>query len=360
MIMKRIILALTALLCLVLPSDAMSYEQARREAFFLTDKMAYELNLTQEQYDAAYEINLDYLMGVTTVDDVFSTYWKRRNLDMSYILLQWQWDAFCAATYFYRPLYWADGFWHFAIYARYPRRNYFYFSRPTVYITYRGGHSWRSNGGRSYYHAHRDHYRRPAPHGSGMRDRWDRGEFRGKRYAGSSGSHSVTTRPGNTTRPTGNSFGGSRKGGTFSANRNGNSGSTATTPVRRPSSSSSFSQKRSASAGTTGSTTKRTGTSGSNSTLRTPTTSNRANIATGSMRSGSFRNRAGSNSAGSSNRLTTATPLRSSSSSSNRSGSFRSASGRSSISTSRTAPSRSSSGSGSGSPSRSGGFSGRR
>ena len=161
--MKRILSALVALLFVVLQAQSMSYEQARREAFFLTDKMAYELNLTQDQYDAAYEINLDYLMSVSTVDDVFSAYWTRRNLDMSYILLQWQWDAFRAATYFYRPLYWSDGFWHFAIYARYPRRNYFYFSRPTVYISYRGGHSWRSNGGRSYYHAHRDHFRKPAP-----------------------------------------------------------------------------------------------------------------------------------------------------------------------------------------------------
>ena len=165
------------MLCITASTKAMSYEQARREAYFLTDKMAYELNLTPDQYDAAYEINLDYLMGVATADDVYSDYWRRRNLDMSYILLQWQWDAFCAATYFYRPLYWSDGFWHFAIYARYPRRNYFYFSRPTIYISYRGGHSWRSNGGRSYYHAHRDHYHNSA-HRGGMRDSWDRGDFR--------------------------------------------------------------------------------------------------------------------------------------------------------------------------------------
>ena len=108
--MKKILTSIIALLFMALNASSMSYEQARREAFFLTDKMAYELNLTHEQYDAAYEINLDYLMGVSTVDDVFSEYWRRRNLDMSYILLQWQWEAFRAATYFYRPLYWADGF----------------------------------------------------------------------------------------------------------------------------------------------------------------------------------------------------------------------------------------------------------
>ena len=174
--MKKILMAIVALMTFTASANAMSYEQARREALFLTDKMAYELNLTDDQYDAAYEINLDYLMGVTSVDDVYGTYWSRRNLDISYILFDWQWKAFCAASYFYRPLYWSAGCWHFGIYARYPHRSYYYFARPTVYVSYRGGHSWRSNGGRSYYHGHRDHYRRTVGN-NGMRDRWDRGEI---------------------------------------------------------------------------------------------------------------------------------------------------------------------------------------
>ena len=174
--MKKILMAIVALVTFTASANAMSYEQARREALFLTDKMAYELNLNDSQYDAAYEINLDYLMGVTSVDDVYGTYWTRRNLDLSYILFDWQWAAFRAASYFYRPLYWNAGCWHFGIYARYPHRHYYYFSHPTVYVSYRGGHSWRSNGGRSYYHGHRDHFRGTVSH-SGMRDRWDRGEI---------------------------------------------------------------------------------------------------------------------------------------------------------------------------------------
>ena len=187
--MKRIMMTLVAVLVMVSQASAMSYEQARREAFFLTDKMAYELNLTQEQYDAAYEINLDYLMGVTTVNDVYSDYWTRRNLDLSYVLLDWQWSTFCAASYFYRPLYWDAGCWHFGVYARYPQRTFFYFSRPTVYVSYRGGHSWRSNGGRSYYHGCRDMYR-SQDNRVGMRDRWNRGDFRGER----SGERNSSTR----------------------------------------------------------------------------------------------------------------------------------------------------------------------
>ena len=179
--MKKILTTLVAMIALTVSANAMSYEQARREALFLTDKMAYELNLSDAQYDAAYEINLDYLMGVTSVDDVYGTYWTRRNLDISYVLLDWQWNAFCAANYFYRPLYWRAGCWHFGIYARYPNRSYYYFHRPTVYVSYRGGHSWRANGGHSYYHRRRDHFCTPV-HNAGMRDRWNRGEIGNRHY----------------------------------------------------------------------------------------------------------------------------------------------------------------------------------
>ena len=201
-------MAIVALMTLTTSANAMSYEQARREALFLTDKMAYELNLTDYQYDAAYEINLDYLMGVTSVDDVYGTYWTRRNMDFNYILHEWQWDLFRAATYFYRPLYWNAGCWHFGVYARYPHRHYFYFSHPTVYVSYRGGHSWRSNGGHSYYHGHKDHYRRTVSKG-GMRDRWDRGEI-------SHSNRNVNSRP-NDNRFDRNNNGGSNN------RRNGNS-----------------------------------------------------------------------------------------------------------------------------------------
>ena len=183
-IMKKMIFAMIALLTFTVKASAMSYEQARNEALFLTDKMAYELNLTDAQYEAAYEINLDYLMSVSNYNDVFGTYWERRNLDLSYILYSWQWEAFRAATYFYRPLYWDGGYWHFGIYARYPHRDYFYFGRPHFYATYRGGHSWHMNGGRSYYHGHSSHFRPEISGGRqhfGMRNSFDRGDFRNSR-----------------------------------------------------------------------------------------------------------------------------------------------------------------------------------
>jgi hypothetical protein len=188
--MKRFLIAMTALLTITLSANAMSYEQARQQALFLTDKMAYELNLTEEQYEAAYEVNLDYLMSVNTQADLYGVYWTQRNLDLSYILLDWQYSAYLAASYFYRPLYWDRGYWHFGIYARYPYRDYFYFGRPHFYTVYRGGHSWRMNGGRSWYHGRDFAHHRLGRGGNGghggMRDRFDRGDY-GRGHGGPGG-----------------------------------------------------------------------------------------------------------------------------------------------------------------------------
>ena len=181
--MKKMFFALMVMLTSTMAASAMSYEQARNEALFLTDKMAYELNLTDEQYEAAYEINLDYLMGVAGRDDVFGTYWERRNLDLSYILYDWQWNAYIAASYFYRPLFWEAGYWHFGIYRRYPHRDFFYFGRPHFYATYRGGHAWHIHGTHGYYYGRREHFRPTHREHFGMHDRWNRGDFRNPRHS---------------------------------------------------------------------------------------------------------------------------------------------------------------------------------
>ena len=215
--MKKMILTLMAMLTIAASANAMSYEQARNEALFLTDKMAYELNLSDAQYEACYEINLDYLMGVTSQYDVFGPYWERRNLDLSYILFSWQWELFRAATYFYRPLYFDAGYWHFGIYARYPHRDYFFFGRPAFYVSYRGGHSWRMNGGHSYYEGRRDHYRpdnRSRDQHFGMRNGWDRGDYRNGGPGGRPSSTHVTGGNGFNDRPNdGTRMGGGRSGG---------------------------------------------------------------------------------------------------------------------------------------------------
>ena len=88
--MKKCMIILTALLSMTIGADAMSYRQAREQALFLTDKMAYELNLTDDQYEAAYEINLDYLMSIDDDTDLYGRCWRQRNIDLGYILLDWQ------------------------------------------------------------------------------------------------------------------------------------------------------------------------------------------------------------------------------------------------------------------------------
>lgn len=223
--MKKFIIALVAMFTMTFTTaSAMSYEQARQQALFLTDKMAYELNLTDDQYEAAYEVNLDYLMGINTYDDLYGVYWRQRNLDLSYILLDWQYRAFCDATYFYRPLYWDGGYWHFGIYARYPRRDYFFFGRPHFYVSYRGDHCWRVNGGRSWYHGRS--YGRPFAGGQprmGMKDGFNRGDYgRGQSFGNmqrQSSTRTTVTRDRN--------FGnGSFNNGRVESNRNYNGGGT--------------------------------------------------------------------------------------------------------------------------------------
>lgn len=218
--MKKFMLTLVALITMTVQASAMSYEQARDQALFLTDKMAYELNLTDDQYEAAYEINLDYLMGINSRSDLFGNYWTQRNLDLSYILLDWQYRAFVDAAYFYRPLYWDAGFWHFRIYARYPHRDYFFFGRPAFYMSYRGGHSWRMNGGASWYHGRS--WGGPRPDGArrtGMRDGFDRGDFgRGQQLADNHGTRQfgngtrfANSQTANSQRNSQRTFGGNRR-----------------------------------------------------------------------------------------------------------------------------------------------------
>lgn len=144
---------LAMVMTIAIQASAMSYSQARQQALFLSDKMAYELGLTEAQYDAVYEINLDYIMSVDHSGDVFGVYWKYRNRDLKHVLAGWQYRMFKRYDYFYRPIYFADNVWRYRIYDRYVDRNVYYYSRPTVYISYRGGHrlghsSWYAS--RSY------------------------------------------------------------------------------------------------------------------------------------------------------------------------------------------------------------------
>jgi len=149
--MKKLMLSLMFVFAISLTANAMSSSEARRIALFLTDKMAYELNLTDEQYEAAYEINYDYFLNLEGYGNLYGTYWTRRNYDLSYILGSLKYARFKLLEYFYRPAYWSGNSIRYRIYSRYSNRNKFYFNHPDEYSSYNSEHSRSSNSGRSYY-----------------------------------------------------------------------------------------------------------------------------------------------------------------------------------------------------------------
>jgi hypothetical protein len=159
---KMMILAM--MMVMTVSASAMRYSDARREALFLSDKMAYELNLTDAQYAAVYEINLDYLMSVDS-RSVYGSWWNRRNADLRYVLNSWQYDRYLQLTHFYRPVAWHAGSWVFGIYNRY-NRSLYYRAHPSVYVSYRGGNNRRAvdfYAGRHLGHAGVGHVAHRAP-----------------------------------------------------------------------------------------------------------------------------------------------------------------------------------------------------
>ena len=148
---------LAMMMVMTISANAMSYNAAKNEALFLSDKMAYELNLTDAQYEAVYEINLDYLMSVDSRADVFGIWWDRRNADLRFVLNSWQYDKYMALSHFYRPVAWNAGGWTFAVYSHYDG-GHFYKARPTVFVTYRGGNNRKAD----RFYADR-HVAKPAP-----------------------------------------------------------------------------------------------------------------------------------------------------------------------------------------------------
>lgn len=134
----------------VLAAHAIPFEEARREALFLTDKMAYELNVNEAQYEVLYEINLDYLMSLSSSRDVKGTHLNPSNHDINCVLTPMQYSKFYKADYFYTPAKWDAGV-VLKVYTRYPDRSKMYRKAPYSYSVYRGSHSWANNGNKSWY-----------------------------------------------------------------------------------------------------------------------------------------------------------------------------------------------------------------
>ncbi len=149
---------LAMMMVMTISANAMSYNAAKHEALFLSDKMAYELDLTAAQYEAVYEINLDYLMSLNGHSDVFGIWWDRRNAYLRFVLNSWQFDKYMSLAHFYRPVAWKAGGWTFAVYSHY-NRGHFYNAHPKVFVTYKGGNNHKSD----RFYADR-HVTKPAVH----------------------------------------------------------------------------------------------------------------------------------------------------------------------------------------------------
>jgi hypothetical protein len=146
----------------------MSNSRIRKEALYLSDKMAYELGLNNSQYEDIYEINYDFIYSLrNTMDYVVDGYeWAiddyydaldLRNDDLRWVLTNSQYRRFMNLDYFYRPIAVATSGWFFRIYNVYTNHSLFYMSKPSVYRTYSGGHY------REYY-SNQSHYQNKYKH----------------------------------------------------------------------------------------------------------------------------------------------------------------------------------------------------
>ncbi|MDL2291708.1 hypothetical protein LJB80_00995 [Bacteroides sp. OttesenSCG-928-F21] len=169
--MKRIMMILFAIGMTAMSSTsiaAMSNSRVRKETRFLTDKMAYELNMNTMQYNDAYEINFDFIHSVRyLMDDVLrgnawaiERYYHLldvRNDDLRWILNSNQYRYFMTMDYFYRPIYVNGSSWKFRIYIRYNNHNHFYFGKPKHYNNYNGAHYRTHYNNKSYYRGRYNH-----------------------------------------------------------------------------------------------------------------------------------------------------------------------------------------------------------
>lgn len=315
--MKRILFILLATLSTAVCSagtNAMSNSKVRKETRFLTDKMAYELNLSTEQYNDVYEINYDFISGVRYVmDDVlygnewalnrYYDYLDVRNDDLRWVLSSRQYARFMQAEYFYRPIYTSGNRWYFRVYITYTNHNHFYFPRPYHYRTYVGGHYRTHHNNVSYY---RGRYKHPYYNGSyRIRDTKSYTTHRRSDFG------SVTVRPGSDRAPS--------RDDVYTTRRSSSSSNRTTTPstTRRESMNSGATTNTSSSSRNNNSSSRRT-----NSSTRTNSSSETKSNTSSSRRSSSTTPSTGRKESSSSNvRSSSGSSTRSSGSSSTRSSS---------------------------------------
>lgn len=122
--MKRLLIAIIAFVASITGANAQHLTDIAFEASYITDKMVFELGLTNVQRNSILQLNLNYLNSISSYRDINSKTWKKRNRSLKKLLTAAQWHMYKNANYFYRPIGWRDGAYTHNIYAKYPRHNY--------------------------------------------------------------------------------------------------------------------------------------------------------------------------------------------------------------------------------------------
>ena len=174
--MKKLLVTLAVAITGAVQAFALTPTAIRENARFLTDRMAYELNLTPQQIEDCYEINYDFIASINPImDEVvygypeyidrYYNYLDYRNDDLRYIMTEAQYLAFISLDYFFRPVYTYAGNWLFRIFDIYTNHRFFYYDAPLIYHSYYGGHGRHYfphgyyGGGRYHHHV----YAHPRP-----------------------------------------------------------------------------------------------------------------------------------------------------------------------------------------------------
>ena len=257
--MKKLLVTLAVAITGAVQAFALTPTAIRENARFLTDRMAYELNLTPQQIEDCYEINYDFIASINPImDEVvygypeyidrYYNYLDYRNDDLRYIMTEAQYLAFISLDYFFRPVYTYAGNWLFRIFDIYTNHRFFYYDAPLIYHSYYGGHGRHYfphgyyGGGRYHHHVyahprpiHRrggrhdfgPHAARPRHHATPRHtpaaprhERMDHG--RNDNHRGN--DHGINHRGGGNDNHRGNPGGGANQGGNGRGNDHGNPG----------------------------------------------------------------------------------------------------------------------------------------
>ena len=246
--MKKLLVTLAVAITGAVQAFALTPTAIRENARFLTDRMAYELNLTPQQIEDCYEINYDFIASINPImDEVvygypeyidrYYNYLDYRNDDLRYIMTEAQYLAFISLDYFFRPVYTYAGNWLFRIFDIYTNHRFFYYDAPLIYHSYYGGHGRHYfphgyyGGGRYHHHVYAHprpilrrggrhdfgpHAARPRPHATPRHtpaaprhERMDHG--RNDNHRGN--DHGINHRGGGNDNHRGNPGGGANQGG---------------------------------------------------------------------------------------------------------------------------------------------------